>query len=58
MATINLKPKEKIKVGTSIEFNVEEKVKSRLESAIKQVVDECSEEYLRNINVEFSLEIK
>ncbi len=55
---MDFKTKEKIIVGTDIDFKIEEEVKERVQQAIKVVVDECSKEYLRNIKVSLTVDIK
>lgn len=45
------------RVKTSIEFDVKETIIKKLENVISEVVDECSREFHRNIDVLFSVEM-
>lgn len=44
-------------VKTSLEFDVKEVITKRVEEALLNVVDECSQEFNRNLEVLFTVEM-
>lgn len=50
--------KQKIIISSTCDTNIEDAVKVEIESAMQKLAQECSEKYMRNIEVSMKIDVK
>ena len=50
--------RDKIKVSSVCDVDINDSVKLEIEEATKKIVEECSKKYMRNIEIAMSIEVK